>query len=70
MVMGMTSNLLASVKAVPKAPIEVANRIAPHASVVGASSGSHTSRTTRSREAPSERAASSSCRFIDSAAAA
>ncbi|MNG41878.1 hypothetical protein D3C84_1313610 [compost metagenome] len=57
-------------KAVPKAPIEVANRMAPQASVVGASSGIHTSRATRSFEAPSERAASSSCVFIDSAAAA
>src|SRR2546430_12199691 len=50
---------VASVNAVPKAPIAVAKAIAPEATKAGASAGSTTSRCTAHGLAPSERAASS-----------
>ncbi len=50
---------VASVKAVPKAPIAVAKQMAPADRKAGFSAGTITSRTTRHRPAPSERAASS-----------
>ena len=59
MTIGSTLILVASVKAVPKAPMAVAKQMAPAASSAGCSAGTITSRTTRSGEAPSERAASS-----------
>ena len=52
--------LVASVNAVPNAPIAVANAIAPEATKAGASAGRITSRCTAQGPAPSERAASSS----------
>ncbi len=57
---GSTSIWVASVNAVPKAPIEVAKQIAPEEMIAGVSAGSSTSRVTCQVEAPSERAASSS----------
>ncbi len=52
--------LVARVKAVPNAPIDVANAIAPEATSAGESAGSVTSRSTCHGFAPSERAASPS----------
>ncbi len=60
---------VASVKAVPNAPIEVAKQIAPEAISAGASPGTSTSRVTCHEDAPSERAASSKERSSFSAAA-
>ena len=59
MVIGSTSISVASVKAVPKAPIEVAKQMAPAERKAGCRPGRITSRTTRHGEAPIERAASS-----------
>ena len=69
MVIGRTSILVARVKAVPKAPMEVAKQMAPDAINPGFNAGRMTSRTTRQGEAPSERAASSSDGSSFSAAA-
>ena len=69
MTMGSTSILVASVKAVPKAPMAVAKQIAPAASSAGLRPGTSTSRSCCQGEAPSERAASSSCGSSFSAAA-
>jgi hypothetical protein len=60
---------VASVNAVPKAPMEVAKHTAPEAISAGERAGRMTSRTTRHGPAPSERAASSSAGSSFSAAA-
>ena len=60
---------VASVKAVPKAPIAVAKAIAPAAIKEGIRPGKITSTTTRKGEAPIVRAASSSAGSSFSAAA-
>ena len=52
--------MVASVKAVPKAPMAVAKTMAPEATKAGVSAGRITSRCTAKGEAPSARAASSS----------
>ena len=69
MVMGSTLILVASVKAVPKAPMLVAKQMAPEEISAGLSAGRITSRITCQGEAPSERAASSSAPSSFSAAA-
>ena len=51
---------VASVKAVPNAPMAVAKQMAPAEMKAGFRPGMMTSRITRQGEAPSERAASSS----------
>ena len=61
--------LVASVNAVPNAPMAVAKAIAPEATKAGPSAGSTTSRCTAQGPAPSERAASSSAESSFSTAA-
>jgi hypothetical protein len=68
-VIGSTLIRVASVNAVPKAPIEVAKQIAPAEISAGFRPGMSTSSTTRHGAAPRERAASSSFGSSFSAAA-
>ena len=67
--MGMTSMLVARVKAVPNAPIAVAKAMAPAAISDGIRPGMITSITTRYGEAPKVRAAYSNAGSSFSAAA-
>gem|GEM_PF-6135881 len=67
--MGSTSMSVARVKAVPKAPIEVAKQMAPEDMRPGVSAGISMSLAMPQVDAPKERAASSRLTSIFSAAA-
>src|SRR3546814_9812457 len=69
MVMGRTLMSVARVKAVPKAPMEMAKQMAPDAISAGASAGRVTSRMTAHDPAPSECAASARDLSMDCAVA-